>query len=187
MTLAAQSPDAIDDFFQSSTWDVIRNLGLLLAVVFWLAMAYWVYKDARRRVDDPWLVAMAVLVGLIPIAGPIVYMFFRPPEYLEDVRERDLEIKAMEERLAAQDLRCPVCRAQVESSYLVCPVCTSRLKHACGKCGSPLEAIWQACPHCATPVPPAAILGAVDEPKPKPARKRSTTSTRTRRSATGGS
>ena len=28
-----------------------------------------------------------------------VYMLFRPPEYLEDVRERELEIKAMEERL----------------------------------------------------------------------------------------
>ena len=30
-----------------------------------------------------------------------IYMLFRPPEYLEDVRERELEIKAMEERLAA--------------------------------------------------------------------------------------
>jgi hypothetical protein len=185
MTPAAQNPDAIDNFFESSTWEVTRNLGLLLVVVFWLAMAYWVYKDARRRIEDPWLIAMAVLIGLVPIAGPIVYLFFRPPEYLEDVRERELEIKAMEDRLAEHDLRCPVCRARVEGSYLVCPVCTSRLKHACAKCGSPLEAIWQACPFCATPVPPAAVLGAVEEPKP--ARKRSTTSTRTRRSATGGS
>ena len=27
-------------------------------------------------------------------------MLFRPPEYLDDVRERELEIKAMEQRLA---------------------------------------------------------------------------------------
>ena len=25
-------------------------------VVFWLATAFWVFKDARRRIDDPWLV-----------------------------------------------------------------------------------------------------------------------------------
>jgi predicted amidophosphoribosyltransferase len=58
----------------------------------------------------------------------------------------------MEERLA-DDLRCPTCRARVESSYVVCPVCTTRLKQACSSCGAPLEAIWQACPYCATPVP----------------------------------
>jgi hypothetical protein len=37
-------------------------------------------------------------------------MFFRPPEYLEEVRERELEIKAMEESLGTAE-RCPVCRA----------------------------------------------------------------------------
>ena len=58
-------------------------------------------------------------------------MLFRPPEYLEDVRERELEIKAMEDRLSKRDLHCPVCRAEVDSSYLVCPVCTTKLKQAC--------------------------------------------------------
>ena len=27
--------------------------------------AYWVYKDARRRIEDPWLVAMATMLGLV--------------------------------------------------------------------------------------------------------------------------
>ena len=36
------------------------------------------------------------------------------PEYLEDVRERELEIKAMEERLALARPHCPVCRAEIE-------------------------------------------------------------------------
>ena len=97
--------------------------------------------------------AMATVLGLVPpFVGPIIYLFFRPPEYIEDVRERELEIRAMEERLAKGDLRCPVCRAAVEGSYLVCPVCTTRLKQACAKCNAPLEALWQICPHCATPV-----------------------------------
>lgn len=143
-----------ESFFDSSSWGVLRNLSVFLVAVFWLATAYWVYKDARRRIDDPWLVAMATVVGLVPpFIGPLVYMLFRPPEYLEDVRERELEIRAMEERLAEGELRCPVCRGRIDASYLVCPVCTTRLKQACVECRAPLEAIWQACPYCATPVP----------------------------------
>ena len=80
-------------------------------------------------------------------------MFFRPPEYLQDARERELEIKAMEERLAQNDQRCPVCRAKVEPSYLACPVCTTRLRHACPSCGQPVESLWQICPYCATEIP----------------------------------
>ena len=66
-------------------------------------------------------------------------MLFRPPEYLEDVRERELEIKAMEERLARRDMHCPVCRADVDAGFLVCPVCTTRLRQACGNCKAPLR------------------------------------------------
>jgi hypothetical protein len=132
---------------------IARNLAFFFFAVFWVATAYWVYKDARRRIEDPWMVGMATVLGAIPpFIGPIVYMFFRPPEYLQDVHERELEIKAMEQRLAQLDQRCPVCRARVEASYLVCPVCTTRLKQACGSCGQPLDALWQVCPHCATPV-----------------------------------
>jgi hypothetical protein len=153
----------VNDFFDSGTWLVLRNLTIFFVGVFWLATAYWVYKDARRRIEDPWLVAMATLLGLVPpFLGPIIYLFFRPPEYLDDVRERELEIKAMEERLAGQNLHCPVCRAQVDPSYLVCPVCTTRLKQACVTCSSPLEALWQICPYCATPISTPSLPGIED-------------------------
>jgi predicted amidophosphoribosyltransferase len=96
---------------------------------------------------------MATILGLVPpFVGALVYMLFRPPEYLEDVRERELEIRAMEERLSLRDLQCPVCRAEVEPSFLVCPVCTTRLKQSCANCGKPLEAMWQVCPYCETQV-----------------------------------
>jgi len=118
---------SVTDFFDSEVWHLVRNVSLFFVVVFWLASAYWVYKDARRRIDDPWLLAMAAALGIIPpFVGPLLYMLFRPPEYLDDVRERELEIKAMEENLGGTE-RCPVCRADVDASYLACPVCTTKL------------------------------------------------------------
>ena len=145
--------NGVNDFFNSGTWLVIRNLAIFFVAVFWLASVYWVYKDARRRIQDPWLVAMATLLGLVPpFIGPLVYLFFRPPEYLEDVRERELEIRAMEERLGRHDAHCPVCRAEVAPEYLICPVCTTKLKQACVTCRAPLEPLWQVCPFCETPI-----------------------------------
>ena len=148
---------------------MIRNLSLFVVAVFWLSVAFWVFKDARRRIEDPWLVGMSTVLGLVPFIGPLIYMLFRPPEYLEDVRERELEIKAMEERLARRDLHCPVCRAEVDPSFLVCPVCTTRLKQSCSSCKAPLEALWQICPYCATPIDTPATL----ELPPLPAQRRS--------------
>jgi hypothetical protein len=138
----------VKDFFDSEVWIVVRNVTFFFLVVFWLASAYWVYKDARRRIDDPWLLAMAVALGIFPpFVGPLLYMFFRPPEYLEDIRERELEIKAMEESLQIGE-RCPVCRAPVEPQFLACPVCTTKLREACRRCRAPLDPLWQMCPFC---------------------------------------
>jgi hypothetical protein len=143
----------VASFFSSGTFHAIRDVFLFLLVVFWLALGYWTYKDAKRRLDDPTLIVLAAVVGLIPpFVGPFIYMLFRPPEFLEDVRERDLEIRAIEERIVALDLRCPVCHAEVDSSYLICPVCTTKLKQACVSCSAPLEPIWQVCPYCETPI-----------------------------------
>ena len=131
---------------------IARNLAFFFFVVFWVATAYWVYKDARRRIEDPWLVAMATVLGLVPpFIGALIYMLFRPPEYLEDVRERELEIKAMEDSLDVSE-RCPVCRAAIEPTFLACPVCTTKLKDSCRRCKAPLEPLWQMCPFCETPV-----------------------------------
>ena len=160
------------DFFSTGTWAIVRNLAVLFVAVFWLAVAVWVYKDARRRIEDQWLVAMATVLGLVPpFVGAFVYMLFRPPEYLDDVRERELEIKSMEERLSIRDLHCPVCRAEVDSSFLVCPVCTTRLKQACVNCNQPLEALWQVCPYCETPVESTGLEVPTLEARPRRRRR----------------
>jgi Double zinc ribbon len=146
------------DFFNSGAWFVIRNLLIFFALVFWAATIWWIYKDAKRRIEDPWLVGVSCLLGVVvPFFGPFIYMLFRPPEYLDDVRERELEISAMEDRLVKRDLHCPVCRTEVDSTFLVCPICTTKLKQACVTCKQPLEALWQVCPYCETPVEPSTV------------------------------
>ena len=49
--ITASTFGGVHDFFTSGTWLVIRNLLIFFAVVFWLATAWWVYKDARRRIE----------------------------------------------------------------------------------------------------------------------------------------
>jgi hypothetical protein len=161
----------LSDFFESGSWDVVRTIFIGIAILFWLAVAYWVFKDSRRRVENPWLVGLATLLGLVPpFLGVLIYLLFRPPEYLEDVRERELEIKAMEESLAVREQRCPVCRANVDASFLVCPICTTRLKQACESCKAPLEPLWQVCPYCETPVE---VTPPIEVPVEAPRRRRS--------------
>ena len=92
----------IHNFFQSATWFVIQTLGALFLILFWAATVYWVRKDAKRRIKSPSMIQLVTVIGAVPpFLGPLVYMLFRPPEYLEDVRERELEIQAIERRLGA--------------------------------------------------------------------------------------
>ena len=160
-------------FLSSGTQHAIINGLLFFAFLLWLSLGYWTYKDARRRIEDPLLIGLAVVLALIiPYLGPFVYMLFRPPEYLEDVRERELEIRAMEERMAEANQRCPVCRGAIEPTFLVCPVCTTPLKQACTSCKAPLEPLWQTCPFCATPIEPAEVASLPSFRAPRARRSR---------------
>jgi len=137
------------------------KLLVLVLLVLWLALVYYTYADARRRIDDPMLVACATAASLFPFVGTIVYMIVRPPEFLEDVRERELEMAAAEARLGeAGYLACPHCDEQVKDDFLRCPSCTRKLKDACLNCHRPLDPAWQLCPYCE-----AAIPGVTPEPR----------------------
>ena len=73
----------------------------------------------------------------------------RPPEYLEDRHERELEIKAAEKRLALLENRtCRNCGGEVEPTFLRCPSCMRKLKEPCRSCGKPLDPRWRVCPYC---------------------------------------
>ena len=133
------------------------NLLLLFLVVIWLALVYWTWSDAHRRIADPMLVACATAASLFPFVGTIVYLIVRPPEYLDDVRERELEIAAAQARLAnLEHQHCQYCGFEVEKTFLRCPSCLRRLKEPCAVCGKPLDPRWKICPYCEAEVGQAA-------------------------------
>src|SRR5579871_6029871 len=143
------------------------ELVILFLVVIWLALVYWTYADARRRISDPLLIGCATAASLFPFVGTIVYMIVRPPEFLDDVRERELEMQAAEARLAELGYQlCPHCDYEVEKDFLRCPHCMRKLKDPCPNCGKPLDPTWRVCPYC------EAEIGANASPSPRRARRR---------------
>ncbi len=145
------------DFFSSPWWRFLVDMAAVFAAALWLACAYWVYKDARRRLADRLLVVVAVLAGLVfgPF-GLVVYAIVRPPETLAEREERELELQLLATRLDEE--RCAFCRTPVAEDYLVCPTCGRRLRVKCPACQRALAPEWRVCPYCETEVRSAAVF-----------------------------
>ena len=81
-------------------------------------MIYWTYRDAEKRgaIGIYW----AAVVLFFNIFGLIIYFILRPPEYLADVQERELEIMAKEETLNSERT-CYGCHKPIKSDFLICP------------------------------------------------------------------
>ena len=93
-----------------------------------------------------------MLAALVfPFAGVLIYVIVRPPEYLDDVHERELEMRMIEARLS-EEQRCSYCKTPVRDDFLVCPNCQRRLRSMCPNCRRPLEPAWKVCPYCETQV-----------------------------------
>jgi Double zinc ribbon len=153
------------------TLRLVVELLILFLVVIWLSLLYWTYADARRRIADPMLIGCAWAASLFPYVGTLVYMIVRPPEFLDDVRERELEMQAAEARLAEVGFHlCPHCDHEVEKDFLRCPNCMRKLKDPCTSCGKPLDPSWKICPFCEAEIgaaaPPARRARRRREPAP---------------------
>jgi hypothetical protein len=158
----------------------IENDGLNLAVnllifflfVIYVALVYWTYSDATRRLDDPLLIGCATVASLFPFIGTIVYTIVRPPEYLDDMHERELEIRAAEKRLALLENRtCRNCGSEIEPNFLRCPSCMRKLKEPCPSCRRPLDPRWKVCPYCEAEIAP---VGATARPERRRRTRRQT-------------
>ena len=133
--------------------DLVVNLLVLFLIVVYLALIYWTYLDARRRIEDPVLIACATAASVFPYLGTVVYTILRPPEFLEDREERELELRAAELELRQRiEQSCPHCEYPIERNYLRCPNCERRLRDPCRKCHKPLDPRWGICPYCETEV-----------------------------------
>lgn len=146
----------MNEFFDSLLKPILNNplvqlatrLCWLFAAILLIALVFWTYRDAERRGAMPWFWALVVLLFNIP--GYVIYMVVRPPDYLEDVHERNLEIRAREAQLSRTNPVCPACFKPIENDYLVCPSCMKKLKKECISCERPLRLEWGVCPYCRT-------------------------------------
>ena len=139
---------------ESSGLSLVVDLLILFVAVLYLSLIYWTYNDARRRIEDPMLVGCATAASIFPFVGTIIYMILRPPEYLEDVHERELEAQATEARLhEIEGTLCPHCDYRIEPDFVRCPSCLRKLKERCLNCSRPLDRTWTICPYCEADVP----------------------------------
>jgi len=103
----------------------LEDAALALFALATLALAAWVYADARRReVDAP--VAWAVLTLVTNAIGWATYLVARGW------------------RRAA----CPACGAALRPSYRACPHCGVQVQRGCPSCGQAVREDWSFCPHC---------------------------------------
>ncbi len=143
-------------FFKSPIYRLFTRLFVLFVIVFWASLVYWTYRDAKRR--GALAIYWAAVVFFFNIFGWFIYLIVRPPEYLDDVRERDLEIKAQETALSKTEEVCPSCFKSIEPEFLICPYCLKKLKESCPRCGHALKMSWTVCPYCKATVAKRAEL-----------------------------
>lgn len=136
----------IIEFFRLPIWRYLIYAIIFLLILLWLSFIYWTYRDAKLRNTSPFF--WAFIVFIFNFLGLILYLILRPPEYIDDIVERDLEIKRIESLLNSKQSICPACSGEVKEEYLICPYCRKKLKNSCVECGKSLNLDWKVCPYC---------------------------------------
>jgi RNA polymerase subunit RPABC4/transcription elongation factor Spt4 len=142
-------------------------VGGVWALLLWLSIVVWVYRDIRDRTRDSSLQVLSVFVVLMffpgfNVPGLALYLMLRPRDTLEEAYARSLEEEALLRELGDEG-SCPSCRRLTEKDFQYCPSCQTQLKDKCVKCARLLSYSWVACPTCGTTRP-----GAATTPQPSP-------------------
>ena len=136
-------------------WAILGGLiAGVWALLLWLSIIVWVYRDIRERSRDLGLQVLAVFVVMMffpgfNIPGLALYLMLRPRETLEESYARSLEEEALLREIGDEGM-CPSCRRFVERGWRLCPFCATQLKDICTKCDQLLSFNWVACPYCGT-------------------------------------
>lgn len=125
------------------------------AVALWVATAYFVWRDARRRSTSLLFGLFALIIGFLPpFLGPLIYLVVRPPRTLDEERALALEEQTLLEidRDPVPMRSCPSCGRQIEAEYILCPYCRTQFARRCRSCDRLLRLGWSVCPYCAEDV-----------------------------------
>ena len=134
-------------------------VGGVWALLLWLSIVVWVYRDIRDRTRDSSLQVLSLFVSLMffpgfSVPGLALYLMLRPRDTLEEAYARSLEEEALLRELGDEG-SCPSCRRLTDKDFQYCPACQTQLKDACAKCERLLSFSWVACPYCGTTRPGA--------------------------------
>ena len=135
---------------ESITSLIVGAASLIGAIVAALlgGLTIWAFRDIRSRTRDPFVQILAtILVGVIPIAGILVYLMLRPRETLAEGYVRALEEESLLSSIESQEF-CPTCGRRVDADMQFCPGCHNHLRNACGSCGRAVHLSWDLCPYC---------------------------------------
>lgn len=148
---------------------IVAAVSLCGAIVVALlaGMTIWTFRDIRSRTRDPFVQILAtVMVGVIPIAGILVYFMLRPRETLSEQYVRALEEESLLASIENQEF-CPTCGRRVDADMQFCPSCHTKLRNACPNCGRAVHLSWDLCPYCGSGLTPEMPVATVTRPRPK--------------------
>jgi RNA polymerase subunit RPABC4/transcription elongation factor Spt4 len=121
--------------------------------LLWIALAFWMVRDARRRTGSIIFAALTAALGLgLPFFGVLVYLIIRPPRTLDEERALLLEEQALTENPPEGARPCPTCGREIESDFVICPYCRTQFARRCRACQRWLRLGWRICPFCAEEV-----------------------------------
>ena len=149
--------DIIGQVLGSPPVQIGARLIVAYLAILWLATAFWVFRDARRRTKDvisPYVAAGGV-VALTPFLFPlgvIAYRVVRPPETVTERAARDLESYVL--AASVDHTRCRTCARTVDETWMRCPACGADLAVGCPACGGRVEFDWSVCAWCAHDLEP---------------------------------
>ena len=117
-------------------------------------LTIWTFRDIRSRSRDILVQILAtVMVGVIPVAGILVYFMLRPRETLAEGYVRALEEESLLASIEHQEF-CPSCGRRVDADMVFCPACHTKLRNPCPNCQRAVHLSWDLCPYCGDTLQP---------------------------------
>ena len=138
----------------SAFWATVAAIAAFAAVL-WVALAFHVVRDARRRSTSPTFIALAAGLGFVPpFLGALIYLVIRPPSTLDEERTLQFEEETLHDAPdeAVRTRPCPSCGKDIESDFVLCPYCRTQFARRCAGCLRSLRLGWAICPYCAEEV-----------------------------------